>query len=338
MLKMKRFCLITWGLAILLMALSSCLGEKQLAAEPIHPENAARLQAANRTEMQSVTDLSWSPDGSAILAVSVQGATRLNAGTLEAIDTFTFEKPAFLLDASPDGKTVAFSSDSMNLFLTDISAPQNALTIQPGTILSGADFSPDGLSLAISSEEEIEVQLWDATTGKEIGTYTGFETAAPVYAAQYGADGLHIIWISRGTVQLMDTSNGQLGPVFDHEDFVMDAALTPDGALLATAAAGTVDDNFTPAIFLWDTASGEQLGILVYPETFSRLAFCPDGSLIAAASGSRLTIWDAGNSQLLAELDGHTDRITSLAFSPDGSTIATASADGSLVLWQVPGN
>jgi len=334
---MKRFCVITWELAFLLIALSSCLGA-ETAEEPIHADNAANLTVVKRTDTQPAFDLAWSPDGSTILAASGQGAIRLDANTLEAVDTFSFEQPAFLLSASPDGRTVAATSDSMNLYLTDISTTQNALTIYSGAVISGVDFSPDGLSLMTSSEEEIAVQLWDVTTGKEIGTYSGFETAAPVYAAKYGEDGFHIIWISRGTVQLMDTGDGQLGPVYDHEDFVMDAALSPDGVLLATASAGTIGEDFTPAIYLWEAASGEQAGVLAYPESFTRLAFSPDGHLVTAASGSSLTIWDTVQMQLLAELEGHADRITCLVFSPDGSTIATASADGALFLWQVVGD
>lgn len=330
---MKRFCVIIWVLAILLMVLSSCLGAEPVG-EPVNPENAARLKVVNQTEIQAVFELAWSLDGNTILAASSQGAVRLDAGTLKAIDTFPFETPAFLFDAAPDGKTVAATSDSMNLLFLGTSDAGDALTIYPGTAISGMDFSPDGLSLITTSEEEIEVRLWDAATGKEIGTYTEFQTAAPVYAAQYGEDGQNIIWISRGTVQLMDVSNGQLGPVFDHEDFVMDAALSPDGSLLATSAAGTIDGNFTPAIYIWDASSGEGAGMLAYPESMSRLAFSPDGRLVAAASGGTLVIWDAVDMQLLAELGGHADRITCLAFSPDGGSIATASADGALIVWQ----
>ncbi len=335
---MKRFCIITWGLAILLMGLSSCLGAgttPEVAAVPIRADNAAQLEVVKEAKVQAVYGISWSTDSSIILAANEILATRLDSQSLEVLDTYKFEKPAGVFSTAPDGRTVAISNDNLDLYLVDTSTAESAFSMNPGYFIGNVDFAPDGLSLLTSSQDEIAVTLWDAATGKEIGAYTGFETAAPMYAAKYGEDGFHIIWMARGTVQLMHTGDGQFGPVFDHEDFVMDAALSLDGDLLATAAAGTVGEEFTTAIFLWDASSGEQSGVLAYPESITRLAFSPDGRLIAAASGSTLTLWDTVDMQLLAELDGHADRITSLAFSPDGTSIATASADGTLALWQV---
>jgi len=335
---MKRFCLITWGLAILLMALSSCLGAgtaPEAAAVPIRADNAAQLEVIKKGTVQAVYGISWSADSSIILAANETLAIRLDTQSLDALDSYKFEKPAGVFSTAPDGRTVAISHDNLGLYLVDTSTAESAVSMNPGYFIGNVDFAPDSLSLLTSNQDEIAVTIWDATTGKEIGTYTGFETAAPMYAAKYGEDGFHIIWLARGTVQLMDTGDGQFGPVFDHEDFVMDATLSPDGALLATAAAGTIGDEFTPAIYLWDASSGEQSGVLAYPESITCLAFSPDGRLIAAASGSKLTLWDAVDMQLLAELDGHADRITSLAFSPDGASIASASADGTLALWQV---
>lgn len=41
------------------------------------------------------------------------------------------------------------------------------------------------------------------------------------------------------------------------------------------------------------------------------------------------------NASAIAELRGHTARITALAFSPDGSRLLTASADGTASLWDL---
>jgi len=305
------------------------------AAAAITTENASRLAVARQVQLSTPYEISWSPDGSALLVLEGNGATRLEAETLEVSEQFAFEIPVMVASVSPDGESVAYSENGSTIFIKNLRRAQAALVIDPGELIGGLDFSPDGKTLLANSMEEFAVLLWDIESGLESGRLGGFETAAPVYTARFGDDGRHILWIARGTLQSMEIASGEMGALISHEDFISDATLSPDGIVLAAAAAGTVRGEYSPVLYLWDPASGEALGVLPYSEPFNRLAFSPDSRLIAAANGARITIWDVVDPQQVADLDSGADIIRALAFSPDGSTLASAGDDGTLTLWQV---
>jgi WD40 repeat protein len=302
----------------------------------ITSQNAGQLKAAHQAASGSAfNDVVWAADGSALLAISGSGAARFSTESLEKQETFTYDTPAAFYAASPDGKTVAFSDADNNIFLADIQVTENAKTFTAPFYIGRLDFSPDGKTLLSTSMDEIAITLWDAASGKQLQTITGFETAAPVYSAKFGADGKRIIWFARGTVQLYDLASQKFGPVMSHEDFVSDETLSQDGSLVATAAAGTVNGEFTPAIFLWDAASGELKNTLTNSDGLNAIAFSPDGSLIAASTGSKLLFWDVANGKKTAEISAGSEEILGLAFSPDGTSLAASGVNGTVTLWQV---
>ena len=292
----KNFRLIL-DAGLIILALAACqvttaVPETATVPSAISVENAAALQAAHQTsEVNLVSDLVWSTDGSILITVSSSGAARYNGSDLEKIDTFIFDSPAAIYAASPDGKTLAFSDDSYNIYLADASQTLDALTIYSPEMVGVADFSPDGSSLLTTSMDTIMVTLWDVNTGEVQANLDSFETAAPVYSAHFGADGKHIIWVARATVQLTDIATQEMSPVMSHEDFVSSVALAPDSSLLATAAAGTIDGEFVPALYLWNPSSGELNTILSNPDPYDVVTFSSDSSLLAAASGSTIFIW-----------------------------------------------
>ena len=340
--KKIRFIVIS---TLVVLALAACqtptaapaATETPVPAPVISADNAASLQAAHQnSEINLISDLVWSTDSSILIALSSNGAARYNGSNLEKIDTFTFDAPAAVYAASPDGKTLAFSEDSYNIFLADASQTRDALTIYSPEMVGEADFSADGSSLLTTSMDTIMVTLWDVNNGDVKASLDSFETAAPVYSAHFGAGGQHIIWVARATVQLQDITTQEMSPVFSHEDFVSSVALAPDGSQLATAAAGTINGEFVPAIYLWNPTSGETNAILSNPDPFNAVTFSADSSLLAAASSSTILIWNVSTYQPVASIAAGGDDISILAFSPDGSSLASADRSGNITLWQVP--
>ena len=113
---------------------------------------------------------------------------------------------------------------------------------------------------------------------------------------------------------------------FNHQDVVVDATFSPDGARILTASKDKTAK-------LWDAASGKLIASFDHQGSVLRGAFSPDGTRILTASVDQTAkLWDAASGKPIASF-AHQDWIWHGAFSPDGTRILTASADHSAKLW-----
>ncbi|HMA36982.1 MAG TPA: AAA-like domain-containing protein [Chloroflexia bacterium] len=116
---------------------------------------------------------------------------------------------------------------------------------------------------------------------------------------------------------------------------VTSAAWSPDGRRIVTAGG-------TPAVQLWDAATGQPQGIVPGAgAVILALAWSPDGRYLATASrDGSARIWapgaGAGPAQLCGVLAGHTGEVLDVAWSPDGRRLVTASRDNTARLWDAP--
>ena len=251
--------------------------------------------------------------------------------------SYELSEGGILYDLSPDGKLIAYAlGNDPTIILYDVIAQKEVSRIPQDLLVQQALFSPDGSMLGIANPEMWEITLWDIATGEVKQTLTGFETAAPVYSFQFGADGKTILWIARGTIQPMQIASAQLGPELSHEDFISSAALSLDGKMLATAAAGMFEGEFMPLVTLWDVHSGEVLAKFSAEEPFNSLDFSPLSELLAAGNEGKVLFWNTAASQKAGELITQAGSVSSLRFSPDGSRLLTCTSQGAVELWQMP--
>jgi len=317
----------------------------EVVTAPVRSNNAQNLILSQRAAVRNIQDIVWSQDSSTLSVITqnsdsdgkqVYGVSVLSAADLTTRSMYTSvgnRIPAVAVD----GHTAVIIDKNLNAFSlvdTGISGTTLGSKITDYAI-GNISFSPDLRYVAVTKQESWEVVLYDLTTLEEVRVLSGFETAAPVFDARFDFSPQWIVWFSRGTLQLQEVETGRLTNAFYHEDFVSGYTLSPDGMILASSAAKTVNGSVVPAISLWDTTTSSEIRTLVMNEPVYAMQFSPDGKLLAASVGKDLQIWDATSATLLTTLTGHSDIILQIAFSPDQHTIATAGLDNQLLLWQI---
>ena len=313
--------------------------------ERITDANVGLVSLTQKAAVSNVQEITWALDSQALSLVTqnsdssgnqIYGVTTLNALDLSTRSVFSSQDDR-VVSVAPDGHTVALiSKDLQSYSLVDTDQNnQIILAATPGYLVGNISFSPDLKYIALTKQEAWEVVLFDFSSHKEVRTLSGFETAAPVFNAQFLQSPQWMTWHARATIQVQEVETGVMGQVFSHEDFVNVYALSPDGTLLASAAGKTVNNNFVQVVSIWDTSSGSEIRTLALSSPANAMQFSPDGKLLALSIGNDLQIWDPAAGTILATLSGHSDFITRLAFSPDQTTIATAGLDNQLYLWQV---
>ncbi|MHB8807127.1 MAG: WD40 repeat domain-containing protein [Anaerolineaceae bacterium] len=301
----------------------------------ISADNINSLTSTQELQFAEATTAKWTLDGKAFWLEGLRTATLYNSKTLQETASYDVGEYGALYDTSPDGRLIAYALDEPSVILFDVVDQQEVARIPQDVFTQQTAFSTDGSMLGTASSDIWEITLWDVATAQATQTLTGFETAAPVYSFQFGADGKTILWIARATIQPMDIESAQLGPEISHEDFISSSVLSPDGKLLATSAAGTVDGEFKPIVTIWDAHSGEALVVFSNADYFSSLAFSPDGSLLAAGNNGKVLFWDVSNYQAIGEINTHAGYVDSVQFSPDGTHLLTCTTEGSVQMWQV---
>ncbi len=277
----------------------------------------------------------WSVPGGEPLALSMRHGDAVNSAVF-----------------SPDGARIATTSRDNTARVWDVltglplSQPLRHFE-QPHC----AVFAPDGATLFTGGADGM-VQRWDLRAGtsgpleseraessadqlsREADTLRRLHIApdSPVASVRVSPDGRTVLTAthSPGNVaQLWDAATGQpLGSAMRHNDDVLAAEFSPDGALVATAS----EDNTAR---IWDARTGARISPdLRHTRTVAAVAFSPDSRRVATASwDGTARIWDARTGAPLARALTHDDYVTDVQFSPDGHRIATASRDRTVRVW-----
>lgn len=237
------------------------------------------------------------------------------------------------------------------------------------SLVEAMAYSPDGQTLATGSFRE--VTLWDVGKRQPKARVGGF--ADRVVAIAYSADGSRIATgggaaTEDGEIKLFDAAGTPAGEIKNgHSDTVFGVCFSPDGKLLATAAADkfvkvfevpagklvksfeghtghVLDVGWTPdgkklvscgadadkMVKVWDYEKGEKVrDVTTNKLQATRLAFVPKTPQFLLVGGDGVAkVWNADNGGQMKAFDGAKDYLYAAAVSADGKLVATGGEDG----------
>jgi WD40 repeat protein len=319
--------------AVLLFAVGMTANSRALSAEsapvdafgdPLPPGALARMGTVRfRHSSNLVCAVAYSPDGKLLASGSAHGELRLwDAATGKLVWALEdrLGVVTHTIAFSPDGELLASNKEGM-LGLWQASTGKKLRDLECGNTgwAGSAAFSPDGKELALGTDNDPAIRIFDPATGKLSRKIAGHEKAAVVVV--YSKDGQLIASGSKDkTARIWDAATGKELHRFQEPEEVEDVALSPDRKLLATKTHKTV--------WLWDVASGKEVHRFEHGSMDLRtLAFSPDGKVL----GSDGVLWDAATGKQICQCEG--EPWGDMAFSPDGKTIASGGWKGVVFLF-----
>jgi WD40 repeat protein len=263
-------------------------------------------------------------------------ATRRTSDSEWEVERFLdFPGYARVVAFTADGRSVAAGGIGPGICLWDLSCPGSEpaqLPVIPIERVKRIVFSPDGQSLAITTDRDRGILIWDLAARR---VRMVLDRSSSVANMAFSPDGR---WLASAgsedrSIVLWDLRTGRRQVLLENGPFgVMGLAFSPDGSMLAATSSAEHD------VGLWDLESRRVRRVCAgHTRSLNSVAFSPDGSLLATVGNDgTLGLWAVATGERRASLDNQARWAHAVAFSPDGQTLALATGDDDYVrLWDV---
>jgi WD40 repeat protein len=292
----------------------------------------------------AVLSIAYRPDGKQLATAGSDGTGRIWDSVGEGTVTLTGHRGSVNSAAfNADGTRIVTASDDQTARLWDMPGVLAATLRGHSGRLRTASFNPPGDRILTASDDHT-ARLWDRQ-GVEIAVLEGH--TAPVITAFFSRDGSLILTAGDDrTARLWDTQ-GRMHEILRHVEYLTSAAISGDNKRVITVGVGNQAQ-------LWDIAGlwaeirpdlGAELGAgeareiatLRHKAYITSAVFSPDSRyLLTTSKDGTARLWDA-DGNLLAVLEGHTERVNTGIFDAEGTRILTAADDYTARIWDLEG-
>ncbi len=283
--------------------------------------------------------------------------------------------PLTSIHYSPDGRTIATSSEDFSVRVWDSKSTQSL------ALLEGAEgpigdlrYSKDGSTIFSAGKDAVlRAWSWEANKDSKLVDAIG----GPVNRLIISADGKTAYTGDQiGRVWSWDLKTGNQIQALDRQGYSAIYALdiSADGKFLAIAGSARIiriiDLNggqevaqlnpgdtaanytlrFSPdgkrlatagdghEIQIWNTSDWTRNTTYAgHDGTVRCLDYSPDGTrLVSGGNDEMVKVWDTKSGKEVAALHGHADVVSAIAVAPDGKSFASASRDRTALIWDMP--
>jgi WD40 repeat protein len=300
----------------------------------------------------------WSPDGRTLATYfgPDEGIQLWSAATGERLRVLSGPRHGIrALAFSPDGKVLAVEHDGHALWLMDVAAGERLLVYAGHEdVVHSIAFSLDGRQVATGGWDG-ETAAWDATTGRSLRQFWGYETEKPgnqrVWVA-YHPDGRRLVTWSRSAIRIYDLVTAE---ELRHEPSHGFMGVGPGEEVYAV----TYDDFQAPKVLRFrELASGRDLLRIPLSEDRARICVFDQVNQVFAVAfeegkvrgtrthqGGRIFVspdlrrrvqwWATENGASIHSVEGLEGSPIVLKFSPDGKLLVAACEDRQIRAWDV---
>lgn len=276
-----------------------------------------------------IIDLAWSPDGSRLAVVTVEGAVFL----LDAQGDFANPKPIGHHDGgcnsvswSRDGIELATAGHDGLAKIWDGGSGRELVALEAGNSwVSKVVYSPRSNVLATAAGKHL--RLWDE---QRAAFHESSGHASTISDIGWNPDGSAVAVAAYNGVTLHVPGKQKEPRKYQWKGSSLVLAWSPDATYIAT---GEQDST----VHFWHLKSGDDSQMSGFPTKVLELSWDSSGRWLATGGGAAVALWDcsgkgpAGRKPRIYH--AHSNKMTQVVFQPDGMLLASADMDAALALW-----